>query len=396
MKKSIYTQAVHSGEKNGKVDFIPVSTPIYNTSTYYYRSMEDLDRVFSGDKKGYVYSRYGNPTNVALQEALAILEGGDCAFTFSSGMAAIHAALMATGLKSGDNVLAAQDLYGATHSLLTSTFKSLGIEPHFIEISNVDRVESAMEMYHPKTFIFEVMSNPLLKIADVSTLVKIAHSHGTRVIIDSTFTTPFLVQPLQHKADLVMHSTTKYLNGHGDATGGAVITMKEFGEPLYELTKLLGAILGPNEAYLTLRGLKTFPIRMERHCENAMEVARYLEDHPRVERVNYPGLKSHPQHDLASRLFSRGLYGGMISFEIKDAKRKEVFHFFEHLELIIPATSLGDITSLILYPAHSSHRTLTEKERHDTGISDGLVRLSVGIEDLSDIIADIEQALGSP
>ncbi|MBU7031478.1 MAG: aminotransferase class I/II-fold pyridoxal phosphate-dependent enzyme [Theionarchaea archaeon] len=396
MKKSIYTRAVHSGKKNGKVDFIPVSTPIYNTSTYYYKSMEDLDRVFSGDKKGYVYSRYGNPTNSALQEALATLEGGDCAFTFSSGMAAIHAALMAIGLKPGDHILASQDLYGATHSLLTSTFGSLGIEPHFIEISDVEQVESVMEAYHPKTFIFEVMSNPLLKIADVPALVNIAHTHGILIIIDSTFTTPFLVQPLQYKADLVMHSTTKYLNGHGDVTGGAVISMQELGEPLYELTKLLGAILGPNEAYLTLRGLKTFPLRMKRHCENALEVAHYLEDHPRIERVYYPGLKSHPQHDLASRLFSPGFYGGMISFEIKDAGRKEVFHFFERLELIIPATSLGDVYSLIVYPAHSSHRTLNEKERRDTGITDGLVRLSVGIEDPSDIIADIEQALGTP
>ncbi|MGD2073077.1 MAG: PLP-dependent aspartate aminotransferase family protein [Candidatus Thorarchaeota archaeon] len=394
MNQSIYTQAVHCGEKSKPVDFIPVSTPVYNTSTYYYRSMDDLDRVFSGDKEGYVYSRHGNPTTATLQEALATLEGGDCAFAFSSGMAAIHAALMASGLQSGEHVLAARDLYGATQSLLTTIFTSLKIEPHFIDTSHMDEVESALETYHPKTFIFEVMSNPLLKIADVPSLVDTAHTHNTKVIIDSTFTTPFLIRPLRYEADLVMHSTTKYLNGHGDAVGGAVISRKEFLEPLSQLTKLLGAILGPNEAYLTQRGLKTLPLRMERHCENALEVAHYLQDHPRVETVNYPGLPSHPQHDLASSVFSQGYYGGMISFEIENAGKKEIFQFFEQLQLITPATSLGDVYSLILYPAHSSHRNLTEEERHAVGISDGLVRLSVGVEDTCDIIADIEQALG--
>lgn len=395
MKKSIFTQAAHSGEDFHHGDFIPGSIPVYNTSTYYYKSMNDLERVFSGEKEGYVYSRHGNPTTTALQNALATLEGGDCAFTFSSGMAAIHAALMATGVKSGDHVLAARDLYGTTHSLLTTIFSALDIEPHFIDIFSMEAVESALGTYHPRTFIFEVMSNPLLKIAHVPDLVTCAHEHGTRVVIDSTFTTPFLIQPLRHGTDLVMHSTTKFLNGHGDAVGGTVISNKKFQDPLHELTILLGAILGPNEAYLTLRGLKTLPLRMQKQCENALQVAHYLQEHPRVTTVNYPGLPSHPQHDLATQLFSQRGYGGMISFEITDAARKEIFHFFDHLNLIIPATSLGDVCSLIVYPAHSSHRPLSPEERQAAGISDSLVRLSVGIEDPSDIIADLDQALQS-
>jgi len=301
MKKSIFTQAAHSGENFHHGDFIPCSIPVYNTSTYYYKSTADLERVFSGEKEGYVYSRHGNPTTTALQNALATLEGGDCAFTFSSGMAAIHAALMATGVKSGDHILAARDLYGTTHSLLTTIFSALDINPHFIDIFSMEAVESALETYHPRTFIFEVMSNPLLKIAHVPDLVTCAHEHGTRVVIDSTFTTPFLIQPLRHGTDLVMHSTTKFLNGHGDAVGGTVISNKKFQDPLHQLTILLGAILGPNEAYLTLRGLKTLPLRMQKQCENALQVARYLQDHPRVTTVNYPGLPSHPQHDLATQ-----------------------------------------------------------------------------------------------
>lgn len=388
----MHTQAVHAGERAPPPDFIPAYTPVYNASTYVYPSMEDLDAVFAGEKKGYVYTRYGNPTTKALEGAVASLEGGEAALAFSSGMAALHACLLAAGLKRGEHVVASHDIYGATYTLLKTLFNDIGVSVHFADITSVHEVEAVLSREAPKALIFEVVSNPLLKVADVPELVKVAHAHDTDVIVDSTFTTPCLIRPLEHHADYVMHSTTKYINGHGDALGGVVVCSHAKMGRLYELSKVLGATLGPNEAFLTLRGLKTLPLRMERHCTNALVVALSLQDHPAIERVIYPGLPSHPQHTVASRLFGQN-YGGVVSFEIKNAGKKEVFKFFEALELVLPGTSLGDVTSLILYPAHSSHRGLTPEERHKIGISDGLVRLSVGIEDAQDIVADIEQAL---
>jgi cystathionine beta-lyase/cystathionine gamma-synthase len=391
---SIYTQAVHAEGRRVASDFMSVSTPIYNSSTYFYESMDDLDAVFAGTKKGYVYTRHGNPTNRALEKALAVLEGGKAAYTFSSGMAAIHAALLATGLKKGDHIVAAQDLYGSTYALLTTLFKDLGIHTHFVDITDLEQVEAVISRTVPKTLIFEVISNPLLKVANVPGIIDVAHIHNMKVVVDSTFTTPYLIKPLQYGADFIIHSVTKYINGHGDVLGGAVICPEEKTR-LEEVTKLLGATLGPNEAFLALRGLKTLPLRMARHCENAMKVANYLCGHSRIQKVFYPGLSSHPQHTLASKIFRRNCYGGMVSFEIKDAGQKGIFTFFESLNLLLPATSLGDIHSLVLYPAHTSHRLLTSQQRERIGITDGLVRLSVGIEDPADIIADLEQALQS-
>jgi cystathionine beta-lyase/cystathionine gamma-synthase len=391
--KSIFTQAVHSGERAPPPDFVPVSTPVYNAATYYYESMEDLDTVLGGEKKGYVYARYGNPTNRALEEAIAVLENGEAAYTFSSGMAAIHTTLLATGLKNGDTVVASHDLYGATYTLLNILFRDLGIQTHFVDISDHEQVEATIEKENPKTLIFEVISNPLLKVAHVPEIIEIAHNHDVEVLVDSTFTTPYLIKPLEYKADYVMHSSTKYIGGHGDVLGGIIVCSSARREKLYELTKFLGANLGPNEAFLTLRGLKTLPLRMARHCINALKVAEFLSEHPKIGKIFYPGLESHPQYSIASKILRENCYGGMVSFEIKNAGQKEIFKFFEHLELVLPATSLGDIYSLILYPAHSSHRYMTPEERRHIGISDELVRLSVGIEDPDDIIADLEKAL---
>ncbi|MBU7018604.1 MAG: PLP-dependent transferase [Theionarchaea archaeon] len=391
--KSIFTQAVHSGERAPPPDFVPVSTPVYNAATYCYESMEDLDTVLGGEKKGYVYTRYGNPTNRALEEAIAILENGEAAYTFSSGMAAIHTVLLATGLKNGDTVVASHDLYGATYTLLNTLFRNLGIHTYFVDISDHEEMEATIRNENPKALIFEVISNPLLKVAHVPEIIEIAHAHDVEVIVDSTFTTPYLIKPLEYKADYVMHSSTKYIGGHGDVLGGIIVCSSERREKLYELTKFLGANLGPNEAFLTLRGLKTLPLRMARHCINALKVAEFLSEHPKIGRIFYPGLESHPQFSVASKIFRETCYGGMVSFEIKNAGRKEIFKFFEHLQLVLPATSLGDIYSLILYPAHSSHRYMTPEERKRTGISEELVRLSVGIEDPDDIIADLEKAL---
>ena len=405
-KPSIFTQAVHAGERGPRSlvlrpkdegpDFTPVVTPIYNSVGYLYESMDQLDAVFGGEREGYVYPRYGTPTNAALERAVAILEGGEAALSFASGMAAIHAALLATGLEAGQDVVAAHDVYGASYALLANLFTSLGMRVRFVDIADLASVERVLSLSYPekpRAVFCEIISNPLLKVADVQAVAKLAHAHGAEMIVDSTFATPYLVQPLALGADYVVHSSTKYLGGHGDVLGGIVVTSTERRKRLWELIKITGGNLGPNQAWLTMRGLKTLPLRMAQHCHNAAAVADWLAEHPKIARVNYPGLPSHPQHDVATRLFRGGCYGGMVSFEKAGADRAQVFRFLEALKLVLPATTLGDVYSLALYPAHSSHRALSPEERAAIGIGEGLVRLSVGIEDVEDIIADLDQAL---
>ena len=391
--KSIFTRAVHAGERGPKPDFQPVSTPIYQTVGFFYEDIKDLDGVFANEREGYVYTRYGNPTNSALEEALANLEGGETALTFGSGMAAVHASLLAAGVKAGTSLLAAYDIYGATYAICSRLFPELGVRTHFVDVTNLEEFAKTLSTAKPVAVILETISNPLMKIADISTISHLAHRAGAKVIVDNTFATPFLFRPIEHGADFCLHSTTKYIGGHGDVLGGAVVTSRENHAPLHEIIKMTGGNLGPTEAWLTLRGLKTLPLRMRQHCQNALEVARWLEGHPRIARVNYPGLASHPQHELAQNLFPPGFYGGMISFEVKDAAKEEIFRFMETLELIIPATTLGDVYSLVLYPPMSSHRALSPEERAKVGISDRLVRLSVGIEEAAEIIGDLERAL---
>ncbi len=391
--KSIFTKAVHAGERAAKPDFQPVTTPVYNTVGFLYEDMRDLDAIFGNEREGYVYARYGNPTNSALEEALASLEEGEAALTFGSGMAAVHASLLAAGVKAGTSLLSAYDVYGATYAICARLFPQLGVRAKFVDVTNLEELQKVLLETRPAAVILEIISNPLMKVADIPTICNLAHKIGAKVIVDNTFATPFLYRPIQHGADFCVHSTTKYIGGHGDVLGGAVVTSKANRSILHEIIKMTGGNLGPMEAWLTLRGLKTLPLRMRQHCQNAMEVARWLEGHPRIARVNYPGLASHPHHELAQRLFPPGLFGGMISFEIKDAGKKKVFRFMEALKLILPATTLGDVYSLTLYPAISSHRALTPEERAKVGISDRLVRLSVGIEEASEIIEDLERAL---
>lgn len=392
-KLSIFTQAVHAGERGPRPDFTPVVTPIYNSVGYLYDSMEELDAVFAAEREGYVYPRYGTPTNAALERAMAILEGGEAALSFASGMAAIHATLLATGLEAGQAVVAAQDVYGATYALLSNLFTALGVRVRFVDITDLASVEQAIVEEKPKAVFCETISNPLLKVADLPTVAELAHASGAEMIVDSTFATPYLLRPLALGADYVVHSSTKYLGGHGDVLGGVVVTSAERRKRLWEVIKLTGGNMSPHQAWLTMRGLKTLPLRMAQHCRNAAAVANWLAKHPRIAKVNYPGLPNHPQHALATRLFRDGCYGGMVSFEIAGAGRDQVFRFMEALKLILPATTLGDVYSLVLYPAHSSHRALSPEERAAIGIGEGLVRLSVGIEDVGDIIADLEQAL---
>jgi len=391
--KSIFTRAVHAGERGAKPDFKPVSTPIYNSVGFLYEDLKDLDGVFGNEREGYVYARYGNPTNTALEEALAALEEGEAALTFGSGMAAVHASLLAAGVKAGTSLVAAYDVYGATYAICARLFPEMGVSVKFVDVTNLEELSKALSETKPVAVILETISNPLMKVADIPTICKLAHRVGAKVIADNTFATPFLFQPIQHGVDFCVHSTTKYIGGHGDVLGGAIVTSRENRALLHEIIKMTGGNLGPAEAWLTLRGLKTLPLRMRQHCLNAVEVAGWLEGQPRIVRVNYPGLSSHPQHELAKGLFPSGYFGGMISFEIAGAGKEEVFRFMEALELVLPATTLGDVYSLTLYPAMSSHRALAPEERARVGISDRLVRLSVGIEEASEIIEDLERAL---
>jgi cystathionine gamma-synthase/methionine-gamma-lyase len=393
---SIFTQAVHAGERQPPPDGRPISTPIYPAATYTYPDMHELSGVLGGERSGYVYARYGSPTLTALEVAVAALEGAQDTAVFASGMAALHLALIQAGVTPDAPVVAARDLYGTTHTLLAQFFPSPDRLPlRYVDMTDPEAACAVIAETRPRAVLFELMSNPLLKVADLPAIAEAAHRAGAAVIVDSTFTTPFLIQPLKHGADLVVHSGTKYLGGHGDVTAGVIATDAGRAKRLKDLIKLYGCVLGPFEAWTVLRGIKTLPLRMREQCANAMQLARWLGDHPRVARVWYPGRPDHPQHALARRLFRDGCFGGMVAFELRDAGEPEVFRFMEALRLCQTAPSLGDVTSMILYPAIASHRAMPREERYRLGITDGVVRLSVGIEDVNDIIADLGQALAA-
>ena len=392
-RKSFQTRAVHAGERVPPAEYIPVTTPIWPTVGYLYESMDDLDAVFGHTKPGQVYLRYSNPTVEAFETAVANLEGAETAQAYGSGMAAIHAALLAAGVKVGTSVVAALDVYGATFTLLNNLFTSMGVKVCMVDDTDRAEVEAAIKETGAVALFVESISNPLLKVADIPALAKLAHRFGASLLVDSTFASPYLINPLAHGADFVIHSATKYLSGHGDVLAGVIATSQENKNKLFEMNKLVGAVLGPFEAWLALRGLKTLPLRMKQQCESALQVATWLQSQSRVKQINYPGLANHPQHALAERLFEGKGYGGVLSFEIVGADKAKVYRFMESLTICLPATTLGDIYSLVLHPATSSHRSLTVEERARVGISDSLVRLSVGIESVDDILADLESAL---
>jgi cystathionine gamma-synthase/methionine-gamma-lyase len=382
------SRAVHAGERAGPLPCTPTGTPIYPSSSFFYDAATS-DAVFGGEQPGYVYTRYANPTTRALETAIAALEGTDEAVAFSSGMAALHAAILGN-IKSGAKVVAARALYGATAALLTNIFSTLGVESTFVDIFDLAEVERVLHEVKPRVLLFETISNPLVRVADVPALVELARSVRATVVVDNTFATPVLVNPARFGVDVVVHSTTKHLGGHGDVTGGAIATSSERAYELVEIAKLTGAIPGPFESWLTLRGVKTLPLRMRQQCRNAAEIARWLQQHPKIARVHYPGL-SDDQPDI----FNGDLRGGVLAFEIDGADQAAVFRFFDSLELCQPATTLGDVYTLVLYPPMSTHRGLSPVERAQAGICDGLVRLSAGIEDAEDIIADLDQALAA-
>ena len=372
----ITTKLVHGGERLKLPEASPVVTPIYASATFTYDSMQEMDQVFGGEKQGFVYTRYGNPTTAALEEAVRDVEEGAVACAYATGMAAIHAALLACDLKSGATVLASQDLYGATTNLLNGVFTNFGVKTVNIDYSDLSVVREKARELRPQIMIVETISNPLLKVCDIETCVEIARENGTRLIVDNTFATPYLSQPLKLGADMVVHSATKYLGGHADAMGGVVVSRDEMDGPaLMSVMKLVGGVLGVWEAHEILRGMKTLAVRMERQCENAQKLAGYLSEHSGIGRVHYPGL------------------GALVSIELRDNTQDAAFRFMNALKLIVRSTSLGDVFTSVLHPATASHRDFLPARRQELGIVDGLVRISVGIEKIDDIIADIEQAL---
>ena len=375
-QQDIRTKLVHAGERRGIPDAQPVATPIYASATFTYDSMAEIDRVFSGEKQGFIYTRYGNPTTAALEEAVRAVEEGATACAYATGMAAVHAALLACDLKSGSTVLASQDVYGATTNLLNTILINFGVKTVHVDFSDLENVRAKAREFRPQVMIAETISNPLLKVCDIEACVQIAHENGARLIVDNTFASPYLCQPLKLGADLVVHSATKYLSGHADAMGGLVVSRDEMdAAALFSVMKLVGGVLGVWDAHEILRGLKTLALRMERQCENASSLASYLKEHKGIGRVHYPGL------------------GALVSIELSENTQDAAFRFMDALKIAVRSSSLGDVFTSVLHPATASHRDFLPARRQELGIVDGLVRISVGIESIDDIIADIEQAL---
>src|SRR6267143_2740315 len=390
----INTQLVHAGERGSPPHGQPVSTPIYATATFTYDSMAEVDQVFSGEKQGYIYTRYGNPTVAALEEAMRVLEEGAAACAYSSGMAALHAAIFACEITSGATILASQDLYGATIDLLYKVFGSYGIKTTTADFSDVQALRAKALEVRPRVLIAETISNPLLKVCDVAACAEIAREVGARFIVDNTFTSPYLCNPLKHGADFSVHSATKYLGGHADVMGGMVVARDEVDLPtLIGVMKLVGGILGVWEAHEIHRGLKTLSVRMDRQCDNALQLAKHLEAHEGISRVYYPGLAPPDNLEAIKRIVRPPHFGALVSIELRENTREAAFRFMDALSLCVRSTSLGDVFTGVLHPATASHREVAPKRRQELGITEGLVRISVGIEVIEDIIADVEQAL---
>lgn len=393
--RDITTQLVHAGERMPPPRGLPVSTPIYATSTFTYGSMAEVDRVFSGEDAGYVYTRYGNPTTGALEEAIRTLEGGAAANAYATGMAALHAALFACELQPGSIVLASQVLYGATTELLYTVFGSFGIKTVTADFTRPAELrETALEV-RPRVLLAETISNPLLKVCDIDACAEVAREVGARLLVDNTFASPYLCRPLEHGADMVVHSATKYLGGHADVMGGLVVAREASdAAALVGVMKLVGGVLGVWEAHEVLRGLKTLAVRLDRQCSNARRLAERLAVHPRVGRVHYPGLNpSTEAGEVLGRMLRAPHAGALVAIELVEDSFDAAFRFMDALGLCVRSTSLGDVFTGVLHPATSSHREVAPARRRRLGIADGLVRISVGIEDVGDIVADIEQAL---
>ena len=390
MKKlGLGTTAIHAGTLKNL--YGTLAMPIYQTSTFIFDSAEQGGRRFALEEAGYIYTRLGNPTTTVLEDKIAALEEGEAAVATSSGMGAISSTLW-TVLKAGDHIVTDKTLYGCTFALMCHGLTRFGIDVTFVDTSNLDEVKNAMKE-NTRVVYLETPANPNLKIVDLEALSKLAHTNpNTLVIVDNTFATPYMQKPLKLGADIVVHSVTKYINGHGDVIAGLVITNKELADQIrfVGLKDMTGAVLGPQDAYYIIRGMKTFEIRMERHCKNAKEVVEFLNKHPKIEKVYYPGLETHPGHEIAKKQMKD--FGAMISFELKGGFEAGKT-LLNNLKLCSLAVSLGDTETLIQHPASMTHSPYTKEEREAAGITDGLVRLSVGLENVEDIIADLKQGL---
>ena len=374
------TKVIHGGQHYEKVTGA-VMPPVFQTSTY--------AQITPGTPVGdYEYSRAANPTRQALEDALASIENGARGLAFSSGLAATDCLLRL--FKSGDEVIAMDDLYGGTYRLFTRLYKDSGIKFHFVDMTDLEKLQSLINE-NTKLVWVETPTNPLMKLADIEEIAKITKAKNILFAVDNTFATPYLQKPLDLGADIVMHSATKYLGGHSDVIAGALIIKdKALGDELHFKQFATGATLGPMDSFLVLRGIKTLHLRVQRHCENGEKVAAFLSNHPEVEKVYYPGLPDHPFHEIAKKQMSG--FGGMVSFTFKSGKKEDAIAFLEKLKVFTLAESLGGVESLANHPALMTHASIPEDKRKEIGITDDLVRLSTGVEDISDLLADLEQA----
>lgn len=384
------TRAVHAGRQREPVEQEPGSVPIYQSAPFIFHDMEQFAAVGKAKiEGGYLYSRWANPTVDSLARTIASLEGAEASACFASGMGAIHATV-ASRVKAGEHIVSARQIYGGTYGLFSEYLPRAGIELTFVDITDLDEVRAAFRDT-TRLLYFETIGNPSLPVADVDALVELGHASGVTVAVDATFTTPYLFRAISHGVDLVLHSATKYIGGHSDVMAGVVSGSAEAIAAIRHLGIDYGGCLAPFEAWLAARGVQTLGLRMERICATALAVAESCEDHPAVARVTYPGLESHPQHELARRQFSRG-YGGMLTVEVHggvEAGRRVL----ERVRVFSAAASLGGTKSLIVHPASITHTQLSGEERVRAGITDGLLRVSIGIEDPEDLIADLEHAL---
>ncbi len=380
----------------GKIEIpgiAPLATPIFQTSTFEFDSTAEGAARFAGEEEGYIYTRLGNPNTAKIAAKLAALEHAEAGMAMGSGMGAVSS-VMWTVLHAGDHLLADDTLYGCTFAFFTHGLTRYGVEVTLVNFEDIDAVKAAIRP-NTKAFYFETPTNPSLKLIDIEAIASLAHSAcpDAKVIVDNTFSTPYIQTPIDLGADIVIHSATKYLNGHGDVIAGMAVGTKEFINEcnMFGLKDMTGAVLGPFEAFLIDRGMKTLDIRVQKHCDNAMKVARFLEGHPMVERVLYPGLESHPRHELAKKQMHNG-FGGIITFELKCSREKSA-EFVNSLKLCTIAVSLGDAETLIEHPATMTHSTYTPEELAQAGIGESMLRLSVGLEDAEDIIEDLRAGL---
>ncbi len=376
------TKTIHGGQHDVDPAYGSVMPPIYQTSTY--------SQSTPGGHKGFEYSRSGNPTRAALERSLASIENGNYGLAFGSGLAAIDAVIKL--LEPGDEVVSTNDLYGGSFRLFTKIFEGFGIKFHFIGMENAATIESYLTD-KTKLIWVETPTNPMMSIIDIQASANIAKKHNVLLAVDNTFATPFLQQPLDLGADIVMHSATKYLGGHSDVVMGALVVKdKALAEKLYFIQNASGAVCGPQDSFLVLRGIKTLHIRMQRHCENGKAIAEYLKAHAKIEKVYWPGFEEHPNHEIAKSQMRD--FGGMISFVTKGNNYDEAIKIVERLKIFTLAESLGGVESLAGHPASMTHASIPKEEREKTGVVDSLIRLSVGIEDIDDLIADLKQAIG--